>query len=102
MLILAAAAISKITAQRLDSFWRGLNDAQEPGPGETLFHLDHFGFHDFANDHKRHENNEIFEPRHAFAAECNVAYRQRQSIADSQTQDSSLRKPAPIQKQIFR
>src|SRR2546430_9311 len=90
MLILATAAITKMAAKRFDAFRRRPEDAQEPGSRETLFDLDHLGSNDSARDHERNEHNKILEARDAFAAERNVADRQRQGVADSGTHDSSL------------
>ena len=72
VLILAAAAIAKITALRLDALRRGLHHAHQPRAGKILFDLGDFRFDDFAHEHERDEHNEVVQPRDALAAERDV------------------------------
>ena len=77
VLILAAAAIREITAQRLDPFRRRLHNPQQPRARKTFFHLGDFRFHHLAHHHERDKDDKIFQPSHPFAAEGNIINRSR-------------------------
>lgn len=85
MLILAAAALAKVTATGLNALGRWLNYLQQSGAGEALLYFRHLGFHEFPGSHPRHEHDEIAEPGNALAAESNVFNRQRERLADGES-----------------
>jgi hypothetical protein len=100
-LVLAAAALSEVTARWLGPFWRGLFNTQQLRPRKMFFHLDDLGFNDFTNEHERNEHDKIVHTSDAFAAKRNVVNGQTQPLADLKWHKPSL-KSAGRMKKIFR
>jgi hypothetical protein len=90
MLVLAAAALAEIRAERLDSFRRLLEYPQQPRTRKPLLYLGQFRFHQFTGRSKVKENDKIIQSRHAFATEGNVANPQSNLFRYSGTHFSSL------------
>ena len=72
VLILAAAAIAEVLAERLNAVGRRVNDAEQFGATETFLHFGQFDFNGFAERDERNEDDEIFDARDAFTAESDV------------------------------
>ena len=85
MLILATAALAEVPAGRFDPLRSRGNNPEELGARESLLQLRHFRLDHFAHGHERNEDDEIFHARHPFAPEGNVANRQGQLVAQSQS-----------------
>ncbi len=90
VLILAAAALRKITAFRRDALRRRRDDAQQFRPCKILFDLRDFNFHRLAHNHERHEDDKIINPPDAFAAESKVVDDQGNLVADFERHAASL------------
>ena len=73
VLILAAAALSEVTARRRNAFGRGFQDSEQPRSRKLLFRFADFDFDFLAYHHERDENDEVIHTRHALAAEGDVA-----------------------------
>ena len=84
VLILTTAARTEINAWRRNATGRGRNDADQVRPRKTFFHFADFHFDLLADDHERHKNHELVNPRDAFASERHVADLQRQFPTRSQ------------------
>ena len=85
MLILAAAALAEVPAERFDPIRRGGNDAQEFGPRKSLLYLGNLRLYDFAHSYQGDENYKIIPSRHSFSPEGNIVHPQGQLVAPSQT-----------------
>jgi hypothetical protein len=80
VLILAAAALAKVGAKRLNPVGGGAHDTKKPRPGKALLHLRDFCFYNLARSDKGNENDKLLRPGDALAAEGNIFDRQRQLV----------------------
>jgi hypothetical protein len=85
VLVLAAAALAEVLAERFDPFRRGSNNVEEFGPRESLLHVGNLCLHDFARRYEWDENNKIIQSRHSFSPEGNIIHPQGQFVTPSQT-----------------
>lgn len=85
VLILAAAADPKVPAGGCHPQRRRPEHGHEPRPGEILLHLGELEFDLLAHQHERDEDHEVVDPRHALAAERDVADRGGETLADLKT-----------------
>jgi hypothetical protein len=81
MLILASAAIAKITAGRLCPVRRRLDDLDKARAAKTLLDLRQFNIDGFAGRDERDKHNEVSQAADSFAAKGNVINRQPDLLA---------------------
>jgi hypothetical protein len=101
VLVLAAAALAEIRAERLDPFGRLLDYAQQPRTPKPFLYLDQFRFYYFTGCSKGQENDKIVQSRHAFATEGDVANSQTNLFCYSGTHFTSLEAPEFGRKEIL-
>jgi hypothetical protein len=85
VLILAAAALAEVPAERFDPIRRGSKDADELRASKSLLHVNNFRFYDLARSYKGDENDKIIPSRHSFSPEGNIIHPQGQLVTLSQT-----------------
>ena len=72
VLVIAASALTKIRADRVDPLSRANDHLSELGPIKALFAFDHLGLDPFPIDCERYENDFPFEASYAGSAERDV------------------------------
>ena len=72
VLVVAASAMTKIRADRLDPLSRANDHFSELGPIKALFTFNHLDLDLFAIDRERYENDFPFKASHAGSAERDV------------------------------
>jgi len=101
VLILAAAALAKVTARRLDALRRRFFDLQQLCPRKMLFDLDNLDFGNFTHEHERDKYDKIVHAANALAAKRDVADGQTQPVADLKSHKGRL-KGVKQKKSFFR
>jgi hypothetical protein len=92
VLILAAATLAEVRAERFDPVGRGSHNPKKPSPGEALLYFRDLRFHDLAPGDERNEDDKVLHPGDPFAAEGNIANRQGQLVAYSRAHAEESRK----------
>jgi hypothetical protein len=80
VLVLAAAALAEVRAERFDPVGGGGNDTKKPGPGEALLDLRDLRFHNLARGDEGNEDDKVLHPGDTFAPEGYIANRQGQLV----------------------
>jgi hypothetical protein len=81
VLVLAAAALAEVWAERFHPVGRGTHDTKEPGPGEALLYFRDLRFDDLARSDEGNEDDKILHPGDTFSAEGDITNRQGQLVA---------------------